>query len=216
MLLLFDLWGESLEKVKWRHTLYCYSCKVWLSFKGWFRRYKWKELSVSYLHTYIYTYIHTNQPTHRISISWLKSSWPRSNPRLWLSLSPCIWVLCLGIPGSLTWLRFKIIDKVYIDGPCGSKTISGVLLARFERVSHVTHFHKEDQYEPCVWSYICSTIGPGNLLIIKQFSANNLSYRLKSISHGLYVYTLSMLKILLPAALFDQPAIAALRTFTIY
>ena len=37
-----------------------------------------------------------------------------------------------------------IIDKVYIDGPCGSKTLAGVLLllARFERVSHVTHFYK--------------------------------------------------------------------------
>ena len=31
------------------------------------------------------------------------------------------------------------IDKVYTDGPCGSKTLAGVLLARFERVSHVTH-----------------------------------------------------------------------------
>ena len=34
------------------------------------------------------------------------------------------------------------IDKVYIDGPCGSKKIAGVLLARFESVSHVTHFNK--------------------------------------------------------------------------
>ena len=33
-----------------------------------------------------------------------------------------------------------IIDKVYIDGTCGSKTLAGVLLACFERVSHVTHF----------------------------------------------------------------------------
>ena len=31
------------------------------------------------------------------------------------------------------------IDKVYTDGPCGSKTIVRVLLARFKRESHVTH-----------------------------------------------------------------------------
>ena len=37
------------------------------------------------------------------------------------------------------------IDKVYIDGPCGSNTLADVLLARFERVSHVTHFYKKDQ-----------------------------------------------------------------------
>ena len=35
-----------------------------------------------------------------------------------------------------------IIDKVHIDGPCGSKTLAGVLLVRFERVSHVTHFYR--------------------------------------------------------------------------
>ena len=36
----------------------------------------------------------------------------------------------------------RIIDKVYKDGPCGSKILAGVLLACFERVSlsHVTHF----------------------------------------------------------------------------
>ena len=33
-------------------------------------------------------------------------------------------------------------DKVHIDGSCGPKTLAGALLVRFERVSHVTHFHK--------------------------------------------------------------------------
>ena len=37
------------------------------------------------------------------------------------------------------------IDKVYIDGPCGSKPLAGVLLARFERVSDMTHLCKKDQ-----------------------------------------------------------------------
>ena len=32
-------------------------------------------------------------------------------------------------------------DKVYIDGSCDSKTLDSVLLALFERVSHVTHFY---------------------------------------------------------------------------
>ena len=39
-------------------------------------------------------------------------------------------------------LRGRYREKVYIDGPCGSKTLAGVLLAHFERVSHVTHFYK--------------------------------------------------------------------------
>ena len=35
------------------------------------------------------------------------------------------------------------IDKVYIDGPCDSKTLAGVFfLVNIERVSHVTHFYK--------------------------------------------------------------------------
>ena len=41
-------------------------------------------------------------------------------------------------PYSILWP----IDKVYIDGPCGIKTLAGVSLARFERVSHVSHFYK--------------------------------------------------------------------------
>ena len=37
---------------------------------------------------------------------------------------------------------FNPIDKAYIDGPCGSKTLAGVMLARSGRKSHVTHFYK--------------------------------------------------------------------------
>ena len=39
-------------------------------------------------------------------------------------------------------LNIISIDEVYIDGPFGSKTLASVLLARFERVSHMTHFYK--------------------------------------------------------------------------
>ena len=46
-----------------------------------------------------------------------------------------------GQSGSLD----QTIDKVYIDGPCGFKKFAGVLLARFERVSHLTHSYKYDQ-----------------------------------------------------------------------
>ena len=38
--------------------------------------------------------------------------------------------------------RDRTRDNVYIDGPYGSKTLAGVLLVRFERVSHVTHFYR--------------------------------------------------------------------------
>ena len=69
---LFDLWGESCKKVKWPHTLYKFSCKVLLSFSEWFWRYRWNELSVTYLHTNI---LHTDQPSHWISICWLET-WP--------------------------------------------------------------------------------------------------------------------------------------------
>ena len=37
----------------------------------WFRRYRWKELSV----TYILSYLLTDQSSHRIGISWLKTDW---------------------------------------------------------------------------------------------------------------------------------------------
>ena len=56
-------------------------------------------------------------------------------------------------------LPLLTIDKVYIDGPS-----SGVLLALFERVSHLTHFYRKDHQEQCV----CSTIGSENFLIPKN------------------------------------------------
>ena len=36
-----------------------------------------------------------------------------------------------------------IIEKVYTDGSCGSKTVAGVLLVLFKRVGHMTHFYKD-------------------------------------------------------------------------
>ena len=47
MLLLFDLRGESHEKVKWRHNLFLHSYKVLLSFKIWIRRYRSKMMDYS-------------------------------------------------------------------------------------------------------------------------------------------------------------------------
>ena len=41
------------------------------------------------------------------------------------------------------FLRGPTIDKVYLDEPCGSKTVAGVLLARLKRVGYVTHFYKD-------------------------------------------------------------------------
>ena len=43
----------------------------------------------------------------------------------------------------MTEFTATCMDKIYIDGPYGSKTLAGVLLARFERVSHVTHSYKD-------------------------------------------------------------------------
>ena len=40
-------------------------------------------------------------------------------------------------------ILFNLIDKVYIDGSCNSKTVYGVLLTCLKRVSHVTHFYKD-------------------------------------------------------------------------
>ena len=58
---------------------------------------------------------------------------------------------------SVVQLKVNNIDKVYIDGLCGSKTLAGGLLACFERVSHVTHIlnriNKNSTY--VVW------LGPG-------------------------------------------------------
>ena len=80
-----------------------------------------------------------------------------------------------SLPGIIE--NSKPTDKVYIDGPCDSKTLAGVLLARFERVSHVTLLQIGPIGRVCMqygWalefpnSNICSTIGPGNFLITKN------------------------------------------------
>ena len=49
-----------------------------------------------------------------------------------------------GVGGSGKLLIVPI-DKVYIDGSCVLKGLAGVLLARFERLSYVTHFYEQDQ-----------------------------------------------------------------------
>ena len=77
----------------------------------------------------------------------------------------------------------------------GSKTLAGVLLAHFERVSHVNHIFKNRrnmytaslrmQYSWILEFYsanICSTSGPGNFLLTKNI-------------HGPSMYTLSMVGI---------------------
>ena len=35
------------------------------------------------------------------------------------------------------------LDELYIDGPCDSKILTGILLSRFEGVSHVTPVYKD-------------------------------------------------------------------------
>ena len=35
------------------------------------------------------------------------------------------------------------IDKLYIDGQCGSKKFAGVIVVRFEKVSQVTPLYKD-------------------------------------------------------------------------
>ena len=97
--------------------------------------------------------------------------------------------------------RGTIIHEVYIDGPCGSKTLVGVLLARFRRVSHVTHFY-EDQlirvYAVCLGSGISQLKCLQYDWAIKfndykKCLANNLSIDLlMSTSHGPSRYTLSL------------------------
>ena len=68
------------------------------------------------------------------------------------------------------------IDKVYIDGPCGFKTLS-VFFLHFGRVIHVTHLYKGPIVSVRIqygWPlkfpnlYVCSKIGPGNFLITKK------------------------------------------------
>ena len=84
------------------------------------------------------------------------------------------------------------IDKVYIDGPYGSKTLNGVLLARFERVSHVTHFYNDTIpiYDP---SKSLQHEWAQEFPDYKTCLANNLSIDLRiSNSHDPSMYTLSM------------------------
>ena len=40
-------------------------------------------------------------------------------------------------------MRVTIIDKVYIDGSCGSKTVASILLARLKRGGHLTHYYQD-------------------------------------------------------------------------
>ena len=64
--------------------------------------------------------------------------------------------------------------KVSIEGPFCSKKIAGVLIARCERVSHVTYFQKDTipMRDPVSVrlalefpiSNVCSMNGPGNFL----------------------------------------------------
>ena len=73
------------------------------------------------------------------------------------------------------------IDKVYIDGTCGSQTLAGV--SHIERVSHMTQFYSTNSssaYTQYGWarefpySNVCSTIEPGNFLITKNCSAKKV------------------------------------------
>ena len=52
----WNLWRAKMTA----YYIYWYSYKELLSFKYWIRRYKWKELSVIYLHTYLLIYILTD------------------------------------------------------------------------------------------------------------------------------------------------------------
>ena len=74
----------------------------------------------------------------------------------------------------------ETIDKVCIDRPYGPKTFVGILLARFEKVSHVTQIYRTNRSIACSAlecpnSNICSAIVPGSFLISEKCSADNLS-----------------------------------------
>ena len=54
-----------------------------------------------------------------------------------------LYMICRGLNAIINFSQKMLaIDKVYIDGPCGSKTVAGGMLAPFKTVSHVTHFYK--------------------------------------------------------------------------
>ena len=77
-------------------------------------------------------------------------------------------------PISIFFKSCPFIDKVYIDGSCGYKTVAGVLLARFKGVGNIAYFYKDTismrDPLPEYFSYynVCSTNGPG-FLITKMF-----------------------------------------------
>ena len=56
-------------------------------------------------------------------------------------------------------MRVTIIDKVYIDGSCGSKTVASILLARLKRGGHLTRYTKKNRYQ-CVILYQYGVAGP--------------------------------------------------------
>ena len=102
------------------------------------------------------------------------------------------------------YIYIILIDYVYIDGPCASKTLAGVLLVHFEKwVTWLTLIDRTNRSSVCtVWlgtgisllKCLLYTIGPGSFLITKKSLANNLSIDpLLNSSHGPTMYTLSLL-----------------------
>ena len=96
----------------------------------------------------------------------------------------------------------RIVEKIFIDGSCGSKTIADLLLARFIIDGHVTHYYKDTF--PCVilnqyswtlefsYSYVCSTNGS----LLQKCSAINLSfYLLISNLHDPSIFIKSIIRI---------------------
>ena len=86
------------------------------------------------------------------------------------------------------------IDKVYIDGSCGSETVAGVFLARLKRVCHVTHFLKSNDTNALSSSQYdlaleFSMNGSGNILIKKK-GFLSIGYRISN-SLDPSMYTLS-------------------------
>ena len=84
--------------------------------------------------------------------------------------------------GSLSYwplVSIPFIDKVYIDGPCGSKTLASVLLALFRKsescdsllkIGPIGAVHNMQYSRPLEFSNsnVSSTIGPENFLITKK------------------------------------------------
>ena len=92
---MFDLWGESCERLKGRRIrLYTICTDIYTKFREglhiwWIKRYRWKELSVTNIDTYNIHRVHTyrpknnnnnerwyrqiDYPDYRISIRWSKT-----------------------------------------------------------------------------------------------------------------------------------------------